>query len=56
MLGEIAGDLTNKRYFLCGPGEFMDALRQSLLAAGVPAKCIHTEQFHQSTRPAATAK
>jgi len=51
MLGEVAGALANSRFFLCGPGEFMEALRQSLLAAGVAAKCIHTEQFHQSTQP-----
>ena len=36
------------RYFVCGPGDFMDALRESLIAAGVPAQRIHTEQFHKS--------
>ncbi len=36
------------RYFLCGPGDFMEALRESLVAAGVPPQRIHTEQFHKS--------
>jgi ferredoxin-nitrite reductase len=48
-------DLAGSRYFLCGPGEFMDALRESLVAAGVPATWIHTEQFHTTIQPA-TAK
>jgi ferredoxin-nitrite reductase len=45
---ESVGDLTGSRYFLCGPGDFMQALQQSLVAAGVPATRIHTEQFHKS--------
>ncbi len=36
------------RYFLCGPNDFMDCLRNGLSAAGVPAHRIHTEQFHNS--------
>jgi ferredoxin-NADP reductase/nitrite reductase/ring-hydroxylating ferredoxin subunit len=48
MLRDSVGDLMGSRYFLCGPGDFMQALQQSLVAAGVPAAHIHTEQFHQS--------
>jgi ferredoxin-NADP reductase len=40
-----AGDLTLRRYFLCGPDEFMSDLRCKLEAAGVPGERIHTEQF-----------
>jgi ferredoxin-nitrite reductase len=33
------------RYFLCGPGDFTPVLKSWLLAEGVPAERIHTEQF-----------
>ncbi len=36
------------RYFLCGPNDFMDLLRDGLAAAGVPTDRIHSEQFHAS--------
>jgi len=48
MVRENVGDLTGNRYFLCGPGDFMQALQQSLVTAGVPAARVHTEQFHKS--------
>ena len=41
----------DSRYFLCGPNELMDSLRDALLASGVPAGKIHTEQFHKSKLP-----
>jgi ferredoxin-NADP reductase len=56
LIREVAPDLPGSRYFLCGPGDFMDVLRSSLVAAGVPAQRVHTEQFHKSTQPAATAQ
>jgi ferredoxin-nitrite reductase len=52
---EIVGDLAVSRYFLCGPGDFMLALQQPLVEAGVPAARIHTEQFHASPAPMRTA-
>jgi len=48
MVRDRVADVDGCRYFLCGPGEFMNELRQTLLAAGVPAGRIHTEQFHTS--------
>jgi ferredoxin-nitrite reductase len=39
------------RFFLCGPNEFMDALKADLLAAGVAEDRIHTEQFHAAPQP-----
>ena len=58
LIGRIEGDLVRRfvedlggsRFFLCGPGAFMDALCDSLLADGVPADRIHTEQFHSTPR------
>jgi ferredoxin-NADP reductase len=41
-------ELRGRRYFLCGPNEFMDQLRAGLVEAGIPAENIHTEQFHAS--------
>jgi ferredoxin-NADP reductase len=49
-----ATELLSSRFFLCGPNDFMDALRESLIAAGVPATQIHTEQFHSSSAKAMT--
>jgi ferredoxin-NADP reductase len=48
MVRDNVGDLASSRYFLCGPGDLMQSLQQSLVAAGVPAALIHTEQFHKS--------
>jgi len=56
MVREALSDLTGSRYFLCGPGDFMQALQQSLVEAGVPAARIHTEQFHKSPVPAGTTR
>ncbi len=40
-------------YYLCGPTPFMDALRGSLAALGVPAERLHTEIFgaHEPITP-----
>jgi ferredoxin-NADP reductase len=43
---EQVKELTRSRYFLCGPNEFMDAIRTALQQEGVPSDHIHTEQFH----------
>jgi len=56
MVREVAGDLAACRCFLCGPGEFMQTLRQSLVEAGVPAERIHTEQFHTMSIPASATR
>jgi precorrin-3B synthase len=53
LVRDAVSDLAGSRYFLCGPGEFMQALQQLLAEAGVPASRIHTEQFHKSPIPAA---
>ncbi len=45
---KLVPEFAKARYFLCGPNEFMDAFRESLVAAGVPNELIHTEQFHAS--------
>lgn len=48
-------DVARARAFLCGPNEFMDSIRAQLLAVGVAADRIHTEQFQKSplkTNPA----
>ncbi len=31
--------------FICGPGAMLDAVRDTLLAAGVDSSCIHVERF-----------
>jgi ferredoxin-NADP reductase len=41
-------DVARSRAFLCGPNDFMDSLREQLLATGIPADRIHTEQFQKS--------
>lgn len=38
-----------RRWFLCGPNEFMESLRAGLIDSGVDAARIHTEQFHATT-------
>lgn len=47
-----ATQLGESRIFLCGPNEFMGSLKADLLAAGVGADRIHTEQFHSAPTPA----
>ena len=46
LVERLAGDVSACRYFICGPGDMMDALTQGLAGAGVPADRIHTEAFH----------
>jgi ferredoxin-nitrite reductase len=46
-LQSITETISANRYFLCGPGGFMDSFQQALLAAGVPADRVHTEQFQK---------
>ena len=50
LVRRVVAELAGSRFFLCGPGNFMDALREGLLADGVPAERIHTEQFHSTPR------
>ncbi len=45
VLAEIP-DAVERRWFLCGPNEFMESLRAGLIDAGVDPAKIHTEQFH----------
>jgi ferredoxin-NADP reductase len=54
MIAAHAPQLSESRIFLCGPNEFMDCLKADLLAAGIPADRIHTEQFH-ATSPRAVS-
>ena len=42
---EAAGVPIDGVYYLCGPNAFMDALREGLVALGVPAELVHTEIF-----------
>lgn len=37
------------RFFLCGPTDFMDTIRNGLQGVGVNETQIHTEEFHQKT-------
>lgn len=53
LLKTLVEDLTARRFFLCGPGDFIDSLRAALTEAGVSATRIHSEQFHKSKAPAA---
>lgn len=46
-------DVSAYRAFLCGPNEFMESFRGGLIAAGLPAERIHTEQFHKAKTPVA---
>ncbi|MEQ8789597.1 MAG: Rieske 2Fe-2S domain-containing protein [Pirellulaceae bacterium] len=45
LLRDAVQDLHEGRYFLCGPGDFMDTLARELTELGVPAERIQTEQF-----------
>jgi ferredoxin-NADP reductase len=44
-LRRIAPDVAERDVYLCGPGPWMDTLRASLRAEGVPAGQIHCEDF-----------
>jgi ferredoxin-NADP reductase len=48
MIRDLAPNLARSRFFVCGPASFNDDLTAALLAAGVAAGRIHTEQFHKS--------
>jgi ferredoxin-NADP reductase len=39
-------------FYLCGPGSFMDSLRNSLLSSGVDEQRIHCEHFNAVLTPA----
>jgi ferredoxin-NADP reductase len=52
-VAELVSDVAGSRYFLCGPGEFMELLEAGLREAGVPPERIHTEQFHSAPQVAA---
>jgi ferredoxin-NADP reductase/nitrite reductase/ring-hydroxylating ferredoxin subunit len=45
LVRDSAPELTAGRYFLCGPGDFMESLARELTELGVPADRIHTEEF-----------
>lgn len=47
-LQESVSDLPSRRYFLCGPNEFMDSFRDTLSTAGVAPDRIHTESFQRT--------
>lgn len=44
-IAALLPDLAARRYFLCGPGGFIDSIRAGLLAAGVEPAKIHSEEF-----------
>ena len=52
MVASHAPQLSESRFFLCGPKEFMNSLKADLLAADVPPDRLHTEQFHSTLTPA----
>lgn len=39
-------------YFICGPGNMIDAVKASLVSRGIDSKRIHTERFLSSNQPA----
>ena len=41
----VAGDLSNKEFFICGPSGMMSSLRKQLISSGVKKNNIHTEEF-----------
>ena len=45
LLRQCIVNLTANRYFLCGPGGFMEEVSAKLIEAGVSPDRIHTEQF-----------
>ena len=54
-LDVLAGDATGldgAAYWVCGPRPMMDAVREALLARGVPAERIHEERFFSTADPA----
>ncbi|MER0484082.1 FAD-binding oxidoreductase [Streptomyces sp. Edi2] len=56
-LGAVATpllDLPSATAYLCGPPEFMDAARDSLIRRGLPAKAVHQEIFASPRAPLQT--
>jgi len=52
---EVFDPLQTDAYFLCGPGDMIESVRDTLVDLGVDAKRIHTERF-ASDMPAGTAQ
>ncbi|WP_343708954.1 ferredoxin--NADP reductase [Mycobacterium sp.] len=44
-LAQLAGPLTDRQAFICGPGPFMEAAREALERLRVPAARVHLEVF-----------
>ncbi len=44
-LAENPGDVEDKQYYICGPGQMIDNVEQALLGLGVKKNCIHSERF-----------
>lgn len=47
-IGDHVADPVRWRAFLCGPNDFMNCLKEALLASGIPGDRIHTEQFQKA--------
>lgn len=50
---EVFDPLETDAYFLCGPGDMIESVRDTLVGLGVDAKRVHTERF-ASDMPAGT--
>ena len=50
LVQELVANIRGSRYFLCGPGDFIQTLREPLLAAGVSEERVHTEAFHIASK------
>lgn len=44
-LATLVSSFSDHRAYMCGPGPFMDTVREGLLLAGVPKERIHAEVF-----------
>ena len=51
MVTERIAEVAAGRYFLCGPGGFMNQWQDALTSAGVPSERIHTEAFQSTASP-----
>ena len=49
------GAFNHSDYYLCGPEEWQDRIRTELIVAGVPAKSVRYELFHQTEKPPASS-
>jgi len=45
LLRALAGPLTDRAVFMCGPAPFMDVVTEAVLEVGVPASQVHHEKF-----------